>query len=278
MNFTAIDFETAKGPRWSVCQVGIVRVENSKIVQTYSKLIKPPKNEYFKYNTMVHGISSEITSDAPVFAEIWPEIMGLIENQLLVAHNAEFDIDCLCKTLILYKIKIPEFNSYCTYKNTGESLEKVCQAFSIDLENHHDALSDAIACAKIYLKLMNNETMDFSKITSTHKNKTQFSGHEKLSGSVLKPNLENGDKNSCFYGKKVLFTGVLESISRENAAEIVCKLGADIDTCITKKTNYVIMGRDAGPSKIRKIEKYNSEGSNICIIHEDEFKKLITIN
>lgn len=34
MNFTAIDFETAQGARWSICQVGIVRVENDEITES----------------------------------------------------------------------------------------------------------------------------------------------------------------------------------------------------------------------------------------------------
>ena len=55
MNFTAIDFETAHGKRWSICQVGIVQIEDGKIKGQLSVLIQPPDNFYWdrfieKYN------------------------------------------------------------------------------------------------------------------------------------------------------------------------------------------------------------------------------------
>jgi DNA polymerase-3 subunit epsilon len=78
-----------------------------------------------------------------------------------------------------------------------------------------------------------------------------------------------------FFNKKVVFTGVLENISRQEAAEIVKNLGADIDTGITKRTNFVITGKEPGPSKMKKIEKYNSEGSIIKIVFENEFLKML---
>jgi DNA polymerase-3 subunit epsilon len=45
--FTAIDFETAHGKRWSICQVGLVRVENGLITDELSILVRPPHNFYW---------------------------------------------------------------------------------------------------------------------------------------------------------------------------------------------------------------------------------------
>ncbi|HAN78786.1 MAG TPA: exonuclease, partial [Bacteroidales bacterium] len=53
--FTAIDFETAVGKRYSICQIGLVRVENGNIVDEIDMLIQPPFNEYFPMNTSIHG-------------------------------------------------------------------------------------------------------------------------------------------------------------------------------------------------------------------------------
>ncbi len=50
-------------------------------------------------------------------------------------------------------------------------------------------------------------------------------GHERLCGDVLKPDLEYADSNNPFYAKKVVFTGVLNSIKRKDAADMVKKLG-----------------------------------------------------
>ncbi len=274
--FTAIDFETAQGARWSICQVGLVRVEKGKIQHKYSQLIKPPENKYSRWNTLVHGINSSITENSPTFPVIWEEIKVYIENQLVIAHNVEFDIDCLEKTLEYYHIDIPNFNIDCTFRRTGLSLVDLCQAFEIILDNHHEAIQDALACSSIYLHLLNNETPNFSKIKGATRKKTyECPGHEKLKGDLLKPNTNIKNPNSLFYGKKVVFTGVLLSMSREDAARIIKELGADIDTGITPKTNFVIVGSDPGPLKMKKIEKFNNEGSLIQIIKEEELLKMI---
>ncbi len=78
-----------------------------------------------------------------------------------------------------------------------------------------------------------------------------------------------------FIIKKVVFTGVLEKIKRLEAAQIVKNMGADIDTGITKKTNFVITGTDPGPSKMNKIIKYNNDGCNIKILYEKDFLEMI---
>ena len=59
--FTAIDFETAQGYRWSICQVGLIRVENGIITKELDILVQPPNNYYWDIFTGMHGISSKDT-------------------------------------------------------------------------------------------------------------------------------------------------------------------------------------------------------------------------
>lgn len=150
-SFTAIDFETAQGKRWSICQIGLVRVENGQVVKTINKLICPPDNFYFYKNTEIHGLSSEDTESAPNFSSIWNELKPYINNQAVVAHNGAFDFNCLQQTLDYYGLKQPSYQQHCTYKIYGTDLATLCREHKIPL-NHHDALSDAMACAKLYLK------------------------------------------------------------------------------------------------------------------------------
>jgi DNA polymerase-3 subunit epsilon len=158
MNFTAIDFETATAKRDSACAIGLVKVENGQIIEEYSTLIKPPNNEYNWHNTNVHGITAYDTRSAPSFAVAFAEIEKRIWGQTLVAHNASFDRSVLQKTMISVGLNYEELNVdwECTlkiYKAKGYSPAKLnvcCQAHGIPL-NHHDALSDAKACAQLYL-------------------------------------------------------------------------------------------------------------------------------
>ena len=78
-----------------------------------------------------------------------------------------------------------------------------------------------------------------------------------------------------FYAKKVVFTGILQTMTRDEAAKKVKDLGADIDTGVTKRTDFVIVGQGAGPSKLKKIEDLNLSGFKIRIIIEDDFLNMI---
>ena len=73
----------------------------------------------------------------------------------------------------------------------------------------------------------------------------------------------------------MVLTGVLHQMSRQEAAEVLKNLGAYIDTGITKRTNFVIAGKDPGPSKMRKATKYIDDGCDIRILHEEEFLEML---
>ncbi len=153
-NFVALDVETAQGKRWSICQIGLTFVENGEIMDTITMLVQPPNNEYFGMNISIHGIQPSHTAHEPFFPEIWDRIYPLIKDKKLVAHNASFDKSCLNQTLKFYNLDIPDFNFDCTYKRTKLKLNIACDHFNIPLGRHHDAGFDAEACAKIYLKLL----------------------------------------------------------------------------------------------------------------------------
>ena len=155
-SFTAIDFETAQPDGAAICQIGMVRVENGIISNTLNILVQPPENYYAPFFTEIHGISAEMTNNSPLFNEVWMQLEPFIKNQNVVAHNLSFDYNCLKRALSLYKIEMPEFKQHCTYRIYGKGLSKLCFEHNIEL-NHHDALSDAKACAELFLKHLKAE-------------------------------------------------------------------------------------------------------------------------
>jgi DNA polymerase-3 subunit epsilon len=162
MNFTAIDFETATNHA-SPCAVGIVTVENGIIMDEYYSLIQPPGNRYNWYTIQVHGISPQDTKDAPIFSEVYPEIKKRLQNKIVVAHNAAFDRSVLQKTMFANNLDYSELNIsdnwHCTMQMCRASskypsgrLNECCSVEDIEL-NHHEALSDARACAELFLRI-----------------------------------------------------------------------------------------------------------------------------
>ncbi len=160
MNFTAIDFETATGKRSSACAVGIVTVEDGVISDTFYSLIQPPGNAYFGMNIAVHGIHPQDTVAAPTFEALYPEIRLRLQDSTLVAHNEVFDRSVLKRTMEHHALDYTELGLAerweCTmriYKAKGfvpYKLNACCDRLSIPLK-HHEALSDAIGCARLYL-------------------------------------------------------------------------------------------------------------------------------
>jgi len=117
-SFTAIDFETAHGKRWSICQVGLVRVENGVITDELSILVQPPNNFYWDWFTGIHHITPEMTRNAPTFDKIWHLVEPFIKNQTVVAHNGfGFDFPVLAQTLQYYFLIYPHLAEFGRYLN-----------------------------------------------------------------------------------------------------------------------------------------------------------------
>lgn len=159
MDFITIDFETASANRNSPCEIGLTFVKNRQIVETKSWLIKPQYNRFDYFNILIHGIRPEDVADKPEFPELWEEILPLIENQFLIAHNASFDMSVLRKTLETYQLPFPVLNYSCSYIFSkkvwqglpGYDLKTLCRINNINL-NHHRAGADSRATAELALK------------------------------------------------------------------------------------------------------------------------------
>nr|WP_321406806.1 exonuclease domain-containing protein [uncultured Carboxylicivirga sp.] len=278
-NFTAIDFETAIGKRYSACAVGIVKVIDGVITEKFSTLIQPPGNEYNSANIRVHGIQPEMTEGLPTFIDVYPRIREYINNTLVVAHNAEFDIDVLKQSMNFYNIRDNEllFNYDCTLGIYGKKLDECCKELSIGLE-HHDPLSDALACAKLYLLHHGIKEASNSNMTNNAYD-IPTDGRQKICGDVLKPNLDDVEnKVNPFYNKKVVISGTYNNWpDRKDIAVLLKDLGADIDTGVTKRTNYLIAGIGVGPSKMKKMEQNILDGKDACIIDEKQLIEMLKV-
>ena len=162
-DFVAIDFETANPSRASVCSVGVIVVRDGEIVGNYYSLIKPTPNWYSWHNTQVHGITADDTHNARPFPEVWAEVDALVGDLPLVAHNKSFDEGCLKCAFEAHGMTYPDYEFLCTCQTSrnvlGDALPDhrlptVANYVGFNLENHHNALADAMACAQIAIKIL----------------------------------------------------------------------------------------------------------------------------
>jgi DNA polymerase III subunit epsilon len=154
--FVALDFETADQGRDSACSIALVRVEGRQIVRREHHLIRPPRRT-FQF-TAIHGISWSQVADAPSFAELWPQLAACLDGaQFIAAHNASFDAGVLRACCEQAGLRPPAQPFVCTVQMARQAwnlrptkLPDVCRHLGLPLR-HHDALSDAEACANIVL-------------------------------------------------------------------------------------------------------------------------------
>jgi len=154
--FVAIDFETADHGPDSACAVGLVRVERLKVVAREAVLIRPPRRRILF--THVHGITWPMVEAEPAFAELWPRLAPMLDGAaFLAAHNAGFDRRVLAACCGAAGLSAPELPFVCTVQVSRKrwglkpnDLASVCRRLGIGLI-HHDAGSDAEACARILI-------------------------------------------------------------------------------------------------------------------------------
>lgn len=304
MKFIAIDFETANSERSSPCEIGLVKVEDFKIIEKKSFLIRPKDNYFDFYNTFLHGIDEAMVENEPEFDKIYEQLKPDFENYPIIAHNASFDISVLRHTLDLYGIEYPETEYSCTYQMSREALKglfsfklnSICSHFGIKL-NHHRALSDAEACAEVALRIFKekgiNNFEDISQNFNLRIGKLLKGGYKPSAvkssgGSGYKiSDLEFDDTNfqpeNPFFEQTVVFTGTLQSMVRKEAQVKVLEIGGKCGNGVTSETNFLIVGEQDyqkygegfKSSKMKKAEKYLLEGKAIELLTEGQFLEMI---
>ncbi|MGQ4668601.1 exonuclease domain-containing protein [Metabacillus halosaccharovorans] len=305
MDFVAIDFETANSSRSSVCSIGIVEYRNGQLENEFYSLVKPKDNFFDAYNTYIHGITEEDVEDKPEFDVIWTDVKGFIEEKLILAHNASFDISVLRHVLDEYDIDYPSCSYNCTRNIAKKAwpglysyqLSVVADHLDIYFKHHH-ALEDAHAAAKVYLNAFRNieaeshedlvnklKLVEGSLFTNGYKparvnKKTGGKGFD--IDSLVAASTEF-DESHPFYGSMFVFTGTLQSMQRKQAMQSVIDIGGLCGNGVTKQTNYIVIGDQdfsrfadgKKSSKLKKAEELISKGQKLEIISEGDFISLL---
>lgn len=160
LDFTAIDFETANGSPASPCAVGLVRVRNGKQVESFESLFRPPAahNWFSTGNIAVHGITPQMIESAPEFSEVLNQMLEFMGQDVVIAHNASFDMGVLRASAEAISALLPEINYSCsvlisrkTYNLDSYRLNHVAYAIGHEEFDHHNALADSDACSRIVI-------------------------------------------------------------------------------------------------------------------------------
>lgn len=151
--FAIVDTETTgTSPAYNrIIEIGIVRVEKGKVVETFQSLVNP-ECEIEPVIESVTGISAAELSRAPLFGDVADRVSDLLHGAVFVAHNVRFDYGfvrnefkrlnrrysarCLC-TVTLSRKLYPEFIHH--------DLSSLIERYGLTCEQRHRAMPDAMA-------------------------------------------------------------------------------------------------------------------------------------
>ena len=166
MWYAIVDIETTGGHAASngITEVSIYLHDGEQIVGHYETLINPGQPIPY-YITGLTGISNEMVRTAPPFSEVAERIYTLLQDNVFVAHNVNFDYsfirhqlaDCgyqldtkkLCTVRLSRKL-FPGLTSY--------SLGNICGYLDIKIEDRHRAGGDARATVTLLEKLIEKDS------------------------------------------------------------------------------------------------------------------------
>jgi len=273
MNYLVLDLETANPDCASICQIGIVKVENGETTATISHLIDP--RDRFDYrNIRVHGIEPDHVAGCPAFCEILPEIAPLLAGQIVVTHGS-FDRVAITKACHKYDLPVPEASwldnqtvvrrTWPRFAKKGYSLGNLARHFDITFQ-HHDALQDAIATADIFRRAL----LESGRTASDWV--TMAGGADARAGI-----LRQGAADGPFAGQTIVFTGRMQ-VARQEAIRIAAAKGFTVAASVSPATRLLCVGnrgdRTARSSKEREAERLMAGGHPLSIITEAEFWRL----
>lgn len=255
LNFTAVDVETANSQRASICSVGVARVRDGEVIETWSSLVRPHAElaEFHERNMGLHQIRPGDVAEAPEWDEVYAELLAFAGEDAFVAHSG-FDASAIGQATMIYDLEPMEnlwYDSEVISRNlltlASYRLPAVSNFLELTEFEHHAAEEDALQCARIITALARrtgSSTLEelfragaaqAAKSASGRRAPGDFSGL-----SAAEP----------LAGEQVVFTGTLQTLKRTEAQALVQSLGAKSQSGVTKTTTLVVSG-DFDPRALR---------------------------
>lgn len=311
-SFVGFDVETANGARGSICAIGLSVVTGGQVTATYSWLCRPPSglDRFEPGNSLIHGLTARDVAGQPTFRQRLGDMLDVIGDLPLIAHNAAFDIGALREasaaesmswrpltygcTVIWSRRELPELRNH--------KLPTVAAALGVPLLHHHDASADASAAAEIALELMRRRgsaTVDaYAAATGIALGRATIdaaTGPAATSrpgaptwvtmGSASTPPEPSADADSThpLFGQTVVITGALSGLSKDEAWAQLAKCGARVKKTVTRRTSVLVVGtwiddsgRPAITEKHTQARRLREAGQQIAILNQAEMDAVLT--
>ncbi|OGR63208.1 MAG: hypothetical protein A2X31_10905 [Elusimicrobia bacterium GWB2_63_22] len=156
--FTFVDVETTGlSPRAArVCEVAAISFRGVDRVGMLAELVNPGMPIPAEVSK-IHGITDAMVKDSPSFGGVAPRLLAMLENSVVVAHNAEFDLGFLKAECDRVGLRFPKLHVVDTlliarkgWKFQSNRLGKIAEELNISNGGWHRALADVEMTRKIF--------------------------------------------------------------------------------------------------------------------------------
>lgn len=273
-DYIVIDLETTDRYASSseIIEMAAVKVRNGQIISTYNTLIKPDEPVPLKIRNIT-GITNEMLENAPKIEDKLQEYLDFIGNDIVVGHNiSAFDVNIIrryCEKLNIGSftndmIDTLKYSHYCDIEVSSYRLATIAEYFGIEYHAHR-ALNDCTANYKVYEKLKEKYNGVYKESDNSENSSSQ--------------SLKIKDTYSDISGKNIVLTGDFKAGSRDDITSQLEKLGANVKTGVSGKTNYVIVGALGSASwsfgtygsKVSDAMEFQQKGKPVEIVKEEDF-------
>ena len=287
-HYTVVDTETTGlDPQADrLIEIAAIRVRAGKETARFETLIKPGR-KLSKAIVDLTGITDDELINAPEPQDALQQFMDFLKDDIIVAHNANFDVNFLydsmqrcgmkplennfVDTMRLAKCIRPDLNNY--------KLATLAKAYRIAQPKAHRALADCETTMAVLQKM--DEDARQQKIDFTQIQKKGYFSRSRVAGIAAEPGKERPEHS--FYGKHFAFTGELDSMTRLEAAQMIVNIGGLCTDRVTQKTNYLIAGKDefygdnsdCKTINLQRAEELISQGADLQILTEETFLRML---
>ena len=159
IKFACLDTETtglSPEEGGKICEVAVSVSQGGRVVEEFSTLINPGMPMHPDV-IAIHGITNEMVASAPSFGEVLPKLLSVLDDCVVVAHNADFDVGFLKNEFAQCGMRFPPYPVVDTLKLARKSgkfvrnnLGCIAAELGINPQGWHRAMADTKMAEQIF--------------------------------------------------------------------------------------------------------------------------------
>lgn len=188
----AFDTETS-GPyplESEIVELGAVKWHKGQIVGQFQTLLKPSK-PMTQENMNIHGITNEMVADAPLMKDQIKAFYDFIQDSVLIAHHAPFDLGFMAIEIEKAGLPFPNNVHLCSslisralLHTTNHKLQTLVKELELVGGDAHRAYDDAYACLQVFFKATEKlEVASLQKLKAVQVKKLTWGDYSLTKGS-----------------------------------------------------------------------------------------------